>query len=356
MDPHFSLELARQRNTLAARRHDLPAPIEAVMPVPWPASVGTLELNNALTRLRLDAGGLVIEEILRDYVDIVSTGAELYATWPQNDVVAYAGRRRLHVIDVSGPAPVALGYFLTGLLEEVVRGFSPLGMSGRRYLAILARPGDLGAPLRVVSLDYGGGQPRQLGEIAVATTNLVKVGWDHVLVYDAQALRVFDHALQPVAHPLVDALARLERPSIGEVEEIELLGDLPLAAISTDRGELWLVSWPDPLQPAAQLVARSREIMGLSQSPDAGWLRFSGFEIVREGEGVSTYAAQIRPERIGVVVRDEDGEERLALALDPPRCLTRPDGAGPVVSMAWIDRPTGLVACDRLGLDHWELR
>lgn len=357
----FSLDAARRDRALAARRLALPAAIESVFATPWPASVGTLELNNALTALRLRGAGVEVDVIARDYADVVNTGAELFCAWPQAELVAYAGRRRMHLVDLSGDAPAVRSYFLTGLMDELVRGFAALAVQGRRYLALLGRLDAHDAPLRLVTLDLGGGEPEALGELTIAQTASVQPCEDAIVVYDAHEVRVLDHRLQPRTHALLDALARLAEPRLLDadgptIEELVLHPALPLAfVVARDGGDalLWLLSWHDPLRPLAQRITRAPELASLALSPDGDWLRFYAYSPGAGGSGL--YAARIVPARLGLSVRDEDGEEHPAVAVDPLLHLARDAAAAELMSLSWTHGPTGIVACDRVALDYWEL-
>jgi hypothetical protein len=402
----YPIEKARAAGGLVARRYPLPAKVDDVFATPWQACVATVELNNALTAIHLDGPDApALQPVMRDYADIVNTGAHLYPrrAWP--GVIAYAGRRRMHVIDVSpvtpdkpgDPKERARAYFLTGFLDENVRSFAALGP--QRFLGLIAKPGKRREPLRLLTLDVTGGARRLLGERSIPPESLAHVSGPDIFVYDRQSVTPMNHQLQEVQHALPDVLMLLDEPAVlprpvdwvdprppalrereqeqglageGESEHARILEPIkelivhpraPLAIVVTVRSggdAMWVVTWPDPLRPRAQAVTFAREIRWLEWSPEGDWLRFSSYTAnAKAGPEDALFAMAVRLDRLfhpDHAPRDEDGHILPAMPLDPPRMLQFGERGPPRLrSLAWTNRPTGLVASTGKALHRWDL-
>lgn len=407
MDPSrlwYPIDEARAADGQVARRHLLPAQVNGVFATPWPACVGTIELNNGLTAIRLDGPDApTLQVVMRDYANIVNTGSQLYPrqAWP--GVVAYAGRRRAHVLDVSpvtadnpgDPKERARAYFLAGRFDEQVISFEALGPT--RYLSMVAKSGMGREPLRLLTLEVQGGSPSLMGERSIPADAFVHVCGPGMFVYDRQSIVPMTHQLQDIQHALPGVLMLLDEPAVlprpvdwvdprppalrarepeGEGEEgqdharmLEPIEELlvhpraPLAVLVTERAggnAMWLISWPDPMRPQVEAVTFAREISGLEWSPEADWLRFSSYTAnAKAGPDQALFAMGVRLDRLyhpDHAPRDEDGLIVPTLPLDPPRMLLLGEGSPPSLrSLAWLNRPAGLVASTGEALHRWDL-
>lgn len=360
-EPLFALDDRLDARSCAAGRHSLPHAIERIFAVPRPLTVGTLELGNALVYAGLDADPARLETAVSSYATVVSTGTEIFAPTPLGGRIAYAGQRRLHLVD---PRAARVDrHFLTGNLQEVVGGFAPVGDSGDRYLARIIRPGRRRDPARLLVLDVSGDDPSVIGERSVPTSQRFHVCGETIVLYDDHELRACDASLQPTSHPLVatvgaTAIGSVLSASGDAIQELVVHPRAPMAMVVTaaprSRGAstLWWVCWHEIDRPWALPVLRGRGLRGLALSPDLEWLRLSGY---RDGaspgvEPSDAFVIRLRVEHLPAFAERRTGA---VLPLDPPWRLTAEDGPAPPW-LAWME-PTAVVGCGGDVLWRWDL-
>jgi hypothetical protein len=325
-----------------------------IFSVPEPNSVGTNDINDAITLIQFKTDGLNYKEIHRSFIEQVSGGDLCFMPLFSKEIIGYSQTRRFVLFNIKTGAFTK--YSIGKTLDDLIVNVLPLDTLKKLFLfeiRTFKNENDM-MRLRILKI-FDLSNPEQI-ELASLTTG--EIGIDNepwslqgktVFIYNgvSRTLQAYDMNFKPVSHSLT-TIFNENRKKFRSVDQLYLHPTLPFALLVDiafdDRKDymMWILRW-DERSPEIFPILGITEKTYCNQfefSPDGSWLLYRD-----EAGNTSNPSFNAFPV-----------DSTLSAFLKKPKKLGRlPRKNSTAFTSAWISDPLGFVVTDGEILYRWEL-
>jgi hypothetical protein len=309
----------------------------SIFPVPQDNSVGTNDLDNAITLISFPGGRVVYEKHFRNAVDDVGGGG-IYLPVIDPDTIGFGQTRvfLLYNFKTRHHAEYRIGFSIGKTIVKIATA----NAERRRFIFELesmnARsedPWDFTKSLQL--MDLSGKEPRPIKTIPkpIGSTWAAAYGRVFLWAYNKEEISVYDMDLEPAQHPLGDAIRR-NKGKFG-FDRLEPHPYLPFAILYAGGQGVACLSWGEGRDTAPHLLTNGG--MNFSFSPDGKWVTF-----MKEDFSVRKELTYIMPV-----------SEKYPYFLGTPILLAV--NSFDIGRFAWTKNPVSFAGSDLKELYRWEL-
>ncbi len=250
----------------------------SLFPVPQDNSIGTNDLNNAITLLSFHKGKLKYDNYFKNAVDDVEGGGE-YLPVIAPDTIGFGQSRRFLLYNFRNRD--VRYYRIVVSLEETIEKIA-IADAGRRHFIFEIKEYDSRSDdpsdktYNLLLMDLSGKEARLIKELNIGKGVTWSVADNRIFLYNIgkDQLRALTTNFEPVNHPLVDAI----KQNKGKVNFTRIYTHpyLPFVILGAGEEEEVLISWGQERDQTPQNVFKE-EIMGSDFifSPDGKWVVFT---------------------------------------------------------------------------------
>ncbi|MRR06248.1 MAG: hypothetical protein EG828_04795 [Deltaproteobacteria bacterium] len=242
--------------------------IISLFPVPRDNSVGTSNMNNAITLISFPKGRIKFDKYFKNAVDDLDSGQ--YMPVIDQDMIGLGQTRSFILYDFK--KKIHREYYITKSIANTIERIAT-GDARKRHFIFEMEKGSTKSPdpwagsnvLRLV--DLSGSEPRIIKEIALGSSVYWSVVNDKNILWDfrAKKVQVYDMNFEPSNHPLANVIKQNKAKL--EFVDISVHPTLPFAILGSK-----VISWGEGRQHTPySLVEDSRQV---SFSPDGKWVAF----------------------------------------------------------------------------------
>jgi hypothetical protein len=260
----------------------LESEISNIFSVPFKNTVGTNDLNNAITLLELKDEKVNYIEKQKDFVDIVSLGEMIYMPLLSKKQIAYTLTRELIVCDIKKSQTNI--FTVSDNDDEVISDAGIWNISKNQYFIDLDRTyfgndGELINEKLYKICEVDKHSLNKIAEMELGDKGVMgKCPWmihDRKLIYyDQDKLNVLDSGLKPVSHPLVD-LYEKENRRIGKIDQLYVHPKYSMGLLVSENNgitNIWCADWEIKPAKIVLLTDQLDKIKKAYFSPAGDWL------------------------------------------------------------------------------------
>ena len=346
---------------LTPKIYGLREPLLRIFSVPKKNSVGTNDINNAISNLTFQDDKVLYTVQKKDFLDYVSGGAQ-YHTVINDEYIGYTQERRFILFNYRDNT--FRKYTITTDGYEYVSKVQVLDWEKRLFVFEVLQT-CLHYYKKFIRIFYlNGEEQRLIKEGEFGTTLNLSYKWQVynkcIFFHYYTLVEVYDENLNKIAHPLVECIQKNE-DKFNIVREMVIHPYLPFAVIiddlfSRDAGKgynnkMWVVRWehPDKDEVLIPFFPYSKSkikpaltkfyIINIQFSPDGKWLVLYDESDPRKSD--SFVAIPVKPDN--------------PKYFGPPKLLGKHFFHKGESSTTWVADPTSFVACYGGTLYKWEL-
>jgi hypothetical protein len=330
-------------------KYQLPKEIVMIFPVPLEDTVGTNDLNNAITLMKMSENKIEIEDRFKDFVENVGGGKLSFLPVISDDTIGYAQSRRFILANLK--ENTVKQYLICKRLEENIGRVAIADAEKRIFLFEILSfnddPTDMSGPDKILKVMNLSAKPeRALAERMLGKEDRWTVHGGKVLIFHRDKVQALDLNLKPTSHPFV---------SLYEAEMKKFKSQLIIREIHLH-----------PELPFAMVIGSGQKTLGVSYVVWAAiWKSDESPRLVpmiKENKSKNYHDFEFSPDGKWLLIREDflDKKEFLVMPINPKAnfFLEKPILLGIVdhlYSTAWISNPMSFVVLEGHAISRWNL-
>ncbi|NPV03531.1 MAG: hypothetical protein HPY67_02240 [Syntrophaceae bacterium] len=246
----------------------------ALFPVPQDNTVGTNDLDNAITLISFPRGRIAYERHFRNIFDDIGGGG-IYLPVIDGDTIGFGQTRVFHLYNFRTRSHRE--YRIAFSVEKTIIKIATADAARRRFIFELEAmnprsedPWDVAFSLHL--MDLSGREPKTLKTMPLPISSIWAAAYGRVFLWDFRRgeISVYDMNLEPTRHPLGDAIAR-NRGSLS-FTRLEAHPFLPFAILYGGKYAETILIWGAGRDNSPRALVDNGT--HFSFSPDGKWVTF----------------------------------------------------------------------------------